>query len=202
MFSSTVRSGYSPNRWLMYPMLSWILAPPGARRGPTAPPAPPSPLAPRPDARARRHAGFEFPLGVGDVDLDPVDEPYPFFSRLDVFGRELGLRGDEGDTAGILLPRVGVGSHLDGLPHLDAPQVGLLDVGPQPDVRKVPDRHHRGPRGDIVPGLDVLGKDKAGQWGGDRPGAATHPRQLQGLARLVHLGACLRHLVVSRSLLH
>ena len=62
---------------------------------------------------------------------------------LYAFRRELGIRRDESDAAFIGLARIGVGR--DGrfliLTHLA--DVGFVDVGAQPDVIEVGERHHR-----------------------------------------------------------
>src|SRR4030065_448343 len=154
----------------------------------------------RPDDRIRRHAGLEFPLRVGNNDLDPVDELHPLFLRLDALRRELGLGGDEGDAPGVLLPRIGVGVDRNGVPYLDPSQVGLLDVRPEPDIGQIAHRNHRGPRGDVVPGLDIFGQNDAGERRGDRPAAAAHLRALKGLPRLLQPGPGQLDRFFSRSL--
>jgi len=46
-----------------------------------------------------RHARLEFVLRIVEIDLDSIDQRHTFLMRLNAFGRELGLRRNERDTA-------------------------------------------------------------------------------------------------------
>src|SRR5271157_5640178 len=47
------------------------------------------------DLRIRRHIGLQLALGILQFDLHPVHQLYPLLLRLNLLGRELGLRRDE-----------------------------------------------------------------------------------------------------------
>src|SRR5579871_6946819 len=89
------------------------------------------------DRRVGRHAGLELVPGVLDVDADAVDERHPLRVRLHALRRELGLRRDEGDATRIAPVRVGVGPDQGRLAPADAAEVGLADLGAEPDVIEV-----------------------------------------------------------------
>src|SRR5262249_13699534 len=98
------------------------------------------------DERVGGHPGLEFVIRIVDVDLDSIYERHAFLVGLDALGRELRARRDERDSARIFLAGIGVGGDRSVLPPADLAEIGLADVGPQPYVIEIGERHHRSPR--------------------------------------------------------
>ena len=92
-------------------------------------------------------AGIRLEEGVAvlERDLDAVDELHALVAGLDVLGRELGARGDEGDAS---LPHLAVVGHdLGLLAEPQAGEVGLRDVRVEPGVPEVGHGEERRSRG-------------------------------------------------------
>src|SRR5215472_18218365 len=98
------------------------------------------------DERVGGHPWLEFVIRIVDVNLDSIHERHPFLVGLDALGRELRARRDERDSARIFLAGIGVGGDRSVLPPADLAEIGLADVGPQPYVIEIGERHHRGSR--------------------------------------------------------
>ena len=98
-------------------------------------------------------------LGVGYLDLDAIDEFDPLPGGLDLLGRKLGLRGDEGDPAGVNLSGERIGGDLYRGTQLYPAQFLFADIGPQPGMIQISNLNHRNPGRQHLPHFSRLDQD-------------------------------------------
>lgn len=87
------------------------------------------------------------------------------------------------------LSGIRVGGQAHRLADLDAAEVGLVDVGAEPDVLQVADGHHRRAGRDVLTGLDVFGEDNARKRSSERGITKARLGEAEGGLGLLDAGA-------------
>jgi len=152
---------------------------------------------PQADFRIHRHVRLQFPAWILNLHLDPVDQLHALLPGLDLLGRELGLRIDEGDAPLVLLARVAVRVDGNGHSQANAAEVAFADVALHPRPVDVSDLHDGRSRGDDFARFGRFFEDDAIH------GALQHPvtqlrRQHSVLRRRpLHLLRARRHFLLS-----
>src|SRR5579885_2660827 len=141
------------------------------------------------DGRVGGHAGLQLVTRVLDVDAHAVNERHPLRVRLDALRGELGLRGDEGHTARVAPIRIGVGADHGGLAPADAAEVGLADVGAEPDVIEVGERDDRRAGQHHFAQLRLADEDHAGEGRPQHRVIEEDAREAELLARAAYARA-------------
>ena len=136
------------------------------------------------------HAGLQFVIGIVDIDLDAVDERDSLCVCLHALGRELGVRRDERNASLVLFAGIGVGSDCCLLAPVNAAQVGLGDIGAQPDVIEIRKRDHGRTGLSHFSQFRLAHGNDAGRRRAQGCVARVDPRQAQVGVCLGKIGAC------------
>ncbi len=146
------------------------------------------------------HARLKFLIGIGDVDLDSIDEFDALLGCLHGLRGEFGLRRDERDAAFVGFAREGVSYDAGALAEPYFAQIGFVHVGAQPDIVEVSDSDNRRAGGNVFAGFGVLGKYSSCDRRGDSDVAKARLVDGELLFGSLELGAGLRDLLDSWTL--
>src|SRR3990172_3520321 len=101
-------------------------------------------------------AGLEEAFRVVNPDLDTEDQIDALLLSLNIFRRELGLRGDLAQPRIEVTTRERIDLEPRALPDLDPSHVDLGDIGAEPQIGGIDQRENRNPWVRGLPDLEIL----------------------------------------------